>query len=82
MHYNLPVASSNATCLPEVYKNAAHYFNPFSTPHIASKVQQILDDPKLANTLKANGRALVQTYSWQRMAKQTLAVFDKALDQK
>ncbi|MEO5627730.1 MAG: glycosyltransferase family 1 protein [Candidatus Saccharimonadales bacterium] len=81
MQYGLPVASSNATCLPEVYKDAAIYFNPFSSQHIAAKVQQVLDDPKLANKLRANGRKLVGTYSWQRMAKQTLAVFKKALDQ-
>lgn len=79
MQYGLPVASSNATCLPEVYKNAAHYFNPFSPSHMAAKIQQILDDKQLAATLAANGRALLKTYSWQTMAKQTMAVFEAAL---
>ncbi len=82
MQYGLPVASSNATCLPEVYKNAAHYFNPFSPPHMATKIQQILDNKQLANKLAANGRTLLKTYSWQRMAKQTLAVFEAALRKK
>lgn len=81
MQYNLPVASSNATCLPEVYRNAAHYFNPFSSQHMASKIQQILEDPQLARKLTSNGRQLLGQYSWQRMAKQTLAVFGKALNQ-
>lgn len=80
MHYDLPVASSNATCLPEVYKNAAHYFNPFSSKHMATKIQQVLDDPKLARKLTTNGRELVRQYSWLRMAQQTLVVFDKAID--
>jgi glycosyltransferase involved in cell wall biosynthesis len=82
MQYGLPVASSNATCLPEVCKNAAHYFNPFSAIHMATKVQQILDNKHLADKLAANGRALVKTYSWDRMAKQTLAVFEAALRSK
>ena len=80
MQYGLPVASSNATCLPEVYQKAAHYFNPFSSQHMATKVQQILDDPKLAAKLAANGRELLKHYSWDRMARQTVAVFDKALN--
>lgn len=82
MQYGLPVASSNATCLPEVYKDAAHYFNPFSAKHMAAKVQQVLADPKLANTLRKNGQKTLRLYSWQRMAKQTLDVFNQALDQK
>lgn len=79
MQYNLPVASSNATCLPEVYKDAALYFNPFSTTDMANKIQKVLDDPKLAKKLAQNGKKLVATYSWKRMAEQTLAVFDTAL---
>jgi glycosyltransferase involved in cell wall biosynthesis len=79
MQYGLPVASSNATCLPEVYKNAAHYFNPFSSQHMATKVQQILDDPKLAAKLSANGYSLLKLYSWEKMARQTINVFERAL---
>ena len=79
MQYGLPVASSNATCLPEVYQDAAHYFNPFSSQHMATKVQQILDDPALAAKLSRNGTKLLKTYSWRRMAEQTLVVFEKAL---
>jgi glycosyltransferase involved in cell wall biosynthesis len=79
MQYGLPVASSNASCLPEVYKDAAHYFNPFSSQHMATKIQQILDDPKLAAKLANSGKALLKRYSWEKMARQTLAVFDKAL---
>lgn len=79
MQYGLPVASSNATCLPEVYKNAAHYFNPFSPQHMVTKIQQILDDPKLVAKLVTNGQTLLKQYSWQKMARETIEVFDKAL---
>ncbi|MDQ5972715.1 MAG: hypothetical protein QG553_874 [Patescibacteria group bacterium] len=79
MQYELPVASSNATCLPEIYQDAAHYFNPFSAQHMATKVQQILDDPKLAMRLIANGNKVLKKYSWRKMADQTLAIFEKAM---
>lgn len=79
MQYDLPVASSNATCLPEVYKDAALYFNPRDTRDMAAKIQKILDDPKLAKQLAAKGRKVVALYSWKRSAEKTLAVFEKAL---
>lgn len=79
MQYNLPVASSNATCLPEVYKDAAQYFDPLDVGDMAEKIAEILDDPKLAESLAARGNKLVKTYSWKRMAEQTLAVFEKVL---
>ncbi len=79
MQYDLPVASSNATCLPEVYKDAALYFDPRNTHDMAAKVQQILDDPKVAKQLTKNGQKVVKLYSWKRSAEKTLAVFEKAI---
>lgn len=79
MQYNLPVVSSNATCLPEVYKDAALYFEPLDSNDMASKIEQILDDKQLAEKLAEKGAALVKTYSWKRMARQTLDVFDAVL---
>ncbi len=80
MHYDLPVVSSNATCLPEVYKDAALYFDPLNINDMAEKIQTVLNNPKIAEDLATKGSALVQTYSWHRMAEQTLAVYREALD--
>lgn len=79
MQYDLPVASSNATCLPEVYGNAAQYFDALKPVDMAKQIQKILDDPKLAQKLTTNGKKLLHQYSWQTMAEQTLAVFEAAL---
>ncbi len=73
------VASSNASCLPEVYKNAVHYFDPNDSQAISTAIDEILSDKNLAERLQARGYALAKTYSWQRMAEQTLAVYKKAL---
>ncbi len=80
MQYNLPVVSSNATCLPEVYKDAALYFNPVSIDDMAIKIKQVLSDKKLANDLAKKGSELVKTYSWERMAQQTLDVYRSVID--
>lgn len=76
----VPVASSNASCLPEVYKDAALYFDPLDTNDMASKIGQLLSDKDLAASFARKGTELVKQYSWQRMAEQTLAVYNKVLD--
>lgn len=81
MQYGVPVVSSNATCLPEVYKDAALYFDPYDPSDMAAKIEQVLNSPKLAKQLAEKGRKLVKTYSWKRMAEQTLDVLEKALTQ-
>jgi glycosyltransferase involved in cell wall biosynthesis len=80
MHYSLPVVSSNATCLPEVYQNAALYFDPKNINDMAEKISAVLDNPELAQKLIREGRQLVQAYSWRRMAEQTLEAYNKALN--
>lgn len=79
MQYDLPVVSSNASCLPEIYKDAVLYFDPHNTEDMADKISQVLNDKDLAKQLTSKGRALVSTYSWERMAEQTLEVFRKSL---
>lgn len=79
MDHGLPVVSSNATCLPEVYGQAAHYFNPTDTSDIAEAIDQVLSDDKLRTRLARTGFKQVKKYSWKKMAKQTHDVYMKAL---
>lgn len=79
MQHNAPVVSSNATCLPEVYGEAAHYFDPLDVDDMAQKIDEVLTKPKLRQALKEKGKKQVKKYSWQRMAEQTLAVFEEVL---
>jgi glycosyltransferase involved in cell wall biosynthesis len=79
MAHNAPVVSSNATCLPEIYKDAAIYFDPNSVQDMANKIGEILSDSKLRSRLVANSQKLVAKYSWRRMAEQTLEVYEQIL---
>src|SRR5690606_23289315 len=78
MGYGAPVVSSNATCLPEVYGDAAHYFDPRSVDDMARAIDEVLTDEILRRRLIGNGYAQLGRYSWERMAKQTLAVYRQA----
>lgn len=74
-----PVVSSHATCLPEIYGGAAHYFDPLDAADMAQKIEQVLSDSKLRQKLIAAGYRQAARYSWQAMARQTHAVYRNAL---
>lgn len=79
MVHGAPVVSSDATCLPEVYGDAAHYFDPTSVKAMADAISEVLTDKKLRAGLVKKGQSQAARYSWQRMAEQTLAVYNQAL---
>jgi len=78
MAAGLPVISSNASCLPEIYGQAAVYFDPLDVNDMAEKIKLIREDDKKRQKLKKLGLELVERYSWQRMAKETLRVYDES----
>lgn len=79
MGYGAPVISSTATCLPEVYGDAAHYFDPLDVKDMARAIDEVLSDDKLRNELIEKGHKQIAKYSWQRTAKQTHAVYMDAV---
>lgn len=81
MRHGAPVVSSNATCLPEIYGDAAHYFDPRAVPEIVKAIDDVLANKKLRSSLIKKGRAQAEKYSWRRMTEQTLEVYKKALNE-
>ncbi|MEK7594252.1 MAG: glycosyltransferase family 1 protein [Patescibacteria group bacterium] len=79
MLHGAPVVSSDATCLPEVYGEAAHYFDPLSIQAMADAINEVLTDAALRESLVNEGKTQASKYSWLRTAEQTLAVYKKAL---
>jgi glycosyltransferase involved in cell wall biosynthesis len=82
MVHGCPVVSSNATCLPEIYGEAAHYFNPEDTADIANKIDDVLSNRTLRESLIKKGHEQVKKYSWQKMTEQTVAIYKKSMGQK
>jgi glycosyltransferase involved in cell wall biosynthesis len=81
MAHGAPLVSTNATCSPEVYGEAAHYFDPLDVQSIADAINEVLTDKQLREKLVTAGREQAKKYSWQRMAEQTLAVYTSALNE-
>ena len=79
MAHDCPVVSSKATCLPEVYGDAAVYFDPENVEEMAEVILSVLKNKKLQKKLVDNGKKQLKKYSWKRMAQQTHDVYEKAL---
>jgi glycosyltransferase involved in cell wall biosynthesis len=79
MGHGTPVISSNATCLPEIYGKAAHYFDPYSVDDMTRAITEVLGNEKLRQKLSVSGYEQIKKYSWKKMAKQTLAVYKSVL---
>lgn len=71
MAVGAPVVSSNTTSLPEVYGDAAEYFDPLSVDDMASAIERVINDENLRQKLIRRGHEQVNKYSWRRMAEQT-----------
>jgi len=74
-HAGLPVASSRATCLPDIAGQAALLFDPESAADIAEAVERLWTDPALRETLASRGRARAVLFSWDRMARSYRALY-------
>jgi glycosyltransferase involved in cell wall biosynthesis len=81
MAQGAPVVSANTTCSPEVFGDAAIYFDPFDVDDMARAIQKVITEPDVRKTLTTAGESQVKKYSWQKMAEQTLAVYKKVLQQ-
>ncbi len=79
MAHGCPVVSSNATCLPEVNGEAAHYFDPEDVADMAAKINDVLVNTQLRKKLIEKGHEQTKKYSWRRMAEQTLEVYKEIL---
>lgn len=79
MFFDLPVLSSDQSCLPEVFGQAALYFNPRSREDFAMKAKALLQDQFLRQKLISFGRRQIQKFNWHQTAKETLKVYNQAL---
>ncbi len=80
MSHGAPVVSSNATCLPEVYGDAALYFDPYDIDDMADKIERVVTSLSDRNTLIKRGKKQSELYSWKKMAIETLAIYKSILN--
>jgi glycosyltransferase involved in cell wall biosynthesis len=77
LFHKIPVISSHATCLPEILKNAAYYFDPTKPTEIASAIETVLGDQEIQKNLIQNGQKIYTEHSWKEVATKTLEIYQK-----
>lgn len=73
----VPAALSNVSSLPEVAGDAALYFDPLDEEQITAAMLRGLTDDALRQELVARGTARLAQFSWERCARETLAVIER-----
>ncbi|MEA3272981.1 MAG: glycosyltransferase family 1 protein [Patescibacteria group bacterium] len=79
MTMGVPVVCSKATSLPEILARAASYFNPKDVRDITNKILRILENSSLKRDLVEEGYKRIELFSWQKMAQQTLEIYNRIL---
>jgi glycosyltransferase involved in cell wall biosynthesis len=75
-----PVVASNASSLPEVVGDAAILVDPYDVDALAGAISRALEERALAAELRARGSARARTFTWERTASETIAVYAKVLE--
>lgn len=68
-----PVVASDIPVLREIASNAALYADPYNTVDIAAKIEQVVTDTKLRQSLVVAGEKTAQKFTWDAAAGQLLA---------
>ncbi len=79
MAAGLPVIAARASCLPEIYADAALYFDPSNSADLAQKIKAVVNDKELRQNLITKGKQQVSKYSWAKMANETWQIYLDAL---
>lgn len=72
----VPVITSNTSSLPEVAGDAALLVDPYDVDAIADAMHRLATDPELAAELRRRGHENVKRFSWDKCARETLAVLE------
>ena len=84
MQCGTPVCASNVSSIPEITgtaKDGTHnavLFDPLDPRDIATKIESILENPALQSQLIESGLKRVTAFSWEKMAKEILELYNEA----
>jgi glycosyltransferase involved in cell wall biosynthesis len=77
MACGVPVVCSNGGSLPEVAGDAAILLDPDDLDGFADGIERVLTDPGVAASLRARGQRQAAQFTWERTARETLAVYEE-----
>ena len=79
MACGVPVVTSNVSALPEVAGDAALLAQPHDIEELADAMERPLRQSRLRASLRARGLKRAAQFSWERAARETVAVYEKTV---
>jgi glycosyltransferase involved in cell wall biosynthesis len=81
MSYGVPVIISNADALVETSGNAALVFDRHSPYDLAKKIEMLLSDSRLRETLIRKGHKNTEQYKWRNSAEKLKCIYTSIINQ-
>lgn len=72
-----PVISSNAASMPEVLAESVLYFDPHNQEDMSQKINRIIMDEDLRESLSQKGLNNARRFSWDKSAEELIKVINK-----
>jgi len=79
MAVGTPVIAAQASCLPEIYADAALYFNPYDPADLVKTITKLETNSQSRKNLIQAGFARIKMFSWSKMSRQTWTIYQKML---
>jgi glycosyltransferase involved in cell wall biosynthesis len=73
----VPVVSSNCSCMPEILGDGAILCDPEDHDTFSANLWGILSNPDHAQAISRRGMAHARTFTWDKTAEGTLAVYER-----
>ena len=67
--------------MPEIVGDAALVVQPATGESLANAIMNLLNDAKLRSSLIAKGASRAAEFSWKIVGEQTLAIYERVLEQ-
>ncbi len=82
MAMKIPVAASRSSSIPEICGDAVEYFDPKNTDDMAEKMLLVFSRDEMRKKLVEKGAERIRLFSWERMADETMRVYEEAISGK
>lgn len=80
MRLGCPVVTSSTSACPEIAGGAAELVDPYQPESIAEGMRKLVEDQELRRQIIARGQVRGVEFRWQDCAKNTLGVYQKAIE--
>lgn len=77
MTYGCPAIAADIPALREISEDAVIYVDPLNIEDMANKMNMLLKDEYLQQSLRLKGLEQIKKYSWDKSARQVLDIIDK-----